>query len=431
MRKAMFCAALAFAARLLADLDGSYVLPSDHQALRYASAPVDDRVTRLQRRIESGEARLEFDERQGYLRSLLRALDVPVESQVLVFSKTSFQATRISPRTPRALYFNDDVSVGWVPGGDVIEVSAHDPRQGIVFYTLDQEKSPKARLDRRGECLQCHASGSTLGVPGLVVRSVFPERSGMPLFQAGGFITDHRSPLKERWGGWYVTGTHGPQGHMGNVFSEDREHPDRIDRSRGANVTSLAGRFDVEAYLAPHSDIVELMTLEHQTRMTNLLTRAGWEARMALHDQKVMNRALGEPEETIGESAQRRINNAAEAVTKYMLFADEAALDGPVKGTSQFAAVFSRRGPRDPKGRSLRDFDLERRMFRHPCSFLIYSESFDSLPAAMKDRVYRRLWEVLSGADASPAFARLSSADRGAVLEILRATKPDLPDYWR
>jgi hypothetical protein len=179
----------------------------------------------------------------------------------------------------RALYFTDDVSVGRVPGGDVVEIASVDPRQGVVFYTMDQESGPKPRIDRRDECLQCHASGGTLGVPGLMVRSVFVERSGMPLFNAGGFVTDHRSPLSQRWGGWYVTGTHGSQRHMGNVFVEDRDHPDVLDREKGANVTDLHGRIDIERYLAPSSDIVALMVLEHQTRMTNLITRVGWEVR--------------------------------------------------------------------------------------------------------------------------------------------------------
>ena len=369
MRKAIAAAVLLIAVRAFADLDGSYVLPADHAAIDYAKEPVTDRIVALQQRISSGQVKLEFDGAHGYLRAVLHALDVPVSSQVLVFSKTSFQAPKIAPRTPRALYFNDDMSIGWVPGGDVVEIAAVDPRQGVIFYTLDQEKTAKPSIDRRGECLQCHASGGTLGVPGLVVRSVFPERSGMPLFHAGGFVTDHRSPLAERWGGWYVTGTHGTARHMGNVTADDKDHPDILDRERGANVTDLAGRFDTGAYMSPSSDIVALMVLEHQTRMTNLLTRVGWEARLATHDQRAINQALGEPIDRMGESATRRINNAVESMLKYMLFTDEAKLEAPVKGNTGFAGEFAARGPRDHAGRSLRDFDLERRLFRYPLSF--------------------------------------------------------------
>ena len=227
----------------------------------------------------------------------------------------------------------------------------------------------------------------------------------MPLFHAGGFVTDHRSPLSQRWGGWYVTGTHGSQRHMGNVFVEDRDHPDELDREQGANVTDLKGRIDTGMYLSPHSDIVALMALEHQTRMTNLITRVGWETRMAWRpegDQPGAEGAGG----PIGESARRRIDNAAEALLKYMLFTDEALLDAPVEGTSTFATEFAARGPRDHAGRSLRDFDLTRRMFRYPCSFLIYSAAFDALPAPARDRIYRRLWEVLTGADQTPVYGR-------------------------
>jgi hypothetical protein len=296
---------------------------------------------------------------------------------------------------------------------------------------MDQEAGPKPRIDRRDECLQCHASGGTLGVPGLVVRSVYVERSGMPLFNAGGFVTDHRSPLSQRWGGWYVTGTHGTQRHMGNIFAEDRDHPDELDREKGANVTDLKGRIDTGNYLAPSSDIVALMVLEHQTRMTNLITRVGWEVRMALSDQTALNQALKEPEDYVGDSARRRIDNAAEALLKYMLFSDEALLEAPVRGTSSFAREFEARGPRDQLGRSLREFDLKRRMFRYPCSFLIYSQAFDALPPIVRDRIYRRLWEVLTAVDKTPLSSRLTEQDRKAVYEILLDTKPELPPYWR
>jgi hypothetical protein len=431
MRKLLAGLAAVIAAFAYADLDGSYILPRDHAAIQYDTAPVADRVAALQERLRAGKAALKFDDRHGYLEAVLKALNVPVSSQVLVFSKTSFQAPRISPRMARSLYFTDDVFVGWVPGGDVLELASVDPRQGVMFYTMDQEAGPKPRIDRRDECLQCHASSGTLGVPGLVVRSVFVERSGMPLFHAGGFVTDHRSPLAQRWGGWYVTGTHGSQRHMGNVFAEDRDHPDELDREAGANVTDLKSRIDVANYLTPHSDIVALMTLEHQTRMTNLIARVSYETRMAVYEQKAINKSLGEPEDQLGESARRRIDNAAEALLKYMLFADEALLDAPVKGTSGFAAEFAARGPKDHAGRSLRDFDLTRRMFRYPCSFLIYSDAFDALPPIARDRIYRRLWEVLTGADQTPTYARLTPADRTAVYEILLDTKRDLPAYWR
>jgi hypothetical protein len=401
------CAAGAAIAALVAirafgGLDGSYVLPLDDSAIQYASRPLADPVTLLEKRIERGETKLDYDPDYGYLISVLRNLKAPVSSQVLVFSKTSFQAPRISPRTPRALYFND-------------------PRQGVVFYILDQEQSPSPRIVRRDDCLQCHATGSTLGVPGFVVRSVYPEPTGMPLFHRGGFITDHRSPLAQRWGGYYVTGSSGTQTHLGNLTFDDADPPLPDGTSHS---------FDGGAYLSPHSDMVALMTLEHQSRMQNLITRVGYEARMALDSQAAINQALKIPVEEMSESTTRRIHNAAEELVSYMLFTDETPLTGKVAGTSGFASDFEKQGPLDRRGRSLRQFDLTRRMFRYPCSYLIYSEAFDNLPGKARDRVYLRLWEVLSGQDRTPAFARLAAVDRQAILEILLDTKKGLPGYW-
>ncbi len=421
--------AVAAASRAIADLDGSYVLPLEDSAIQYATRPLADPVTLLKQRLARGEAKLDYDPEFGYLPSMLRNLQAPLSSQVLVFSKTSFQAARISPRVPRALYFNDHVFVGWVKGGDVVELASVDPRQGVIFYTLDQEQVAAPRIVRRDECLQCHASGGTLGVPGLMVRSVYPDRTGMPLFHAGTFLTDHRSPLSQRWGGYYVTGTHGSQTHMGNVVYEDSE-TSRAGNGTGLNLTDLSHRFDTGAYLSPHSDIVALMTLEHQSRMQNLITRVGYETRMALESQTAMNEALKRPADEASESTTRRINGAAEALLSYLLFTDEAPLASRVAGTSGFAEDFEKQGPTDHRGRSLRQFDLTRRMFRYPCSYLIYSEAFDSLPSEALERIYQRLWEVLTGKDRSPAFARLSPEDRQAILEILRDTKRGLPAYW-
>src|ERR1019366_3284642 len=386
-------------------------------------APVDDAIARLQRRINAGEVKLQADDNFGYLRSVLRALDVPESSQVLVFSKTSFQAPRIAPRTPRALYFNDHVAVGFVRTGDVLEFASLDPKLGIVFYTLDQEATAHPRFDRRDTCLQCHQSGGTLGVPGLVVRSVFPDSTGMPMFHAGTFVTDHRSPLKERWGGWYVTGTHGTQSHMGNVWIKDKEHPDRLDLESGANVTSLEGHFDVTAYLTPHSDIVALMILAHQTHLHDLISRVNWETRLALHEQASMNQALGVPADTWSDSTRLRIYNAVETQLCYMLFCDETRLEAPVRGTSPFTREFAAAGPKDSTGRCLKDLDLNGRMFRYPCSFLIYSEAFDALPKPALDYFYRRLWDVLTGKEKDDAFATLTTSDREAILSILRRSE--------
>jgi hypothetical protein len=423
-------AALPVASPAQSSFSGSYPL-LDEDVIRYQSTPPNDLVARLQRRLDQGEAKLSFQEPHGYLVSVLRQLNVPLSSQTLVFSKTSSQQHLISPATPRALYFNDSVYVGWVQGGDVVELAAVDPSQGTMFYTLDQRPLEHPKFVRREECLQCHASPNTLGVPGLLVRSVFPAADGSPLLLAGSFVTDHRSPLKQRWGSWYVTGTHGNQRHMGNVSVKDNEHPDRLDPESGANVTSLTGRFDVTAYATAHSDLVALMILAHQTHLHNLISRVNWETRIAISQQASENKALGVPADTWSDSTRHRIHSAVEVLLRFMLFADEIRLEAPLKGTSDFAREFAAVGPRDSAGRSLRDLDLSRRMFRYPCSFLIYSEAFGALPKPALDYFYRRLWDVLTGQNKDEAFPTLSRSDREAIVSILRQTKADLPSYWQ
>ena len=427
MRSEFFAVALVAAAVCAwAGLDGSYVLPADHDAIQYSKLPVNDPVARLQTRLAQKAIRLEYHPDFGYLPSVLKQLGIPASSQVLVFSKTSFQASRISPKNPRALYFNDDVAVGYVRGGDVLEFAAADPRQGVIFYTLDQENTAAPALRRQDSCLQCHASGSTLGVPGFVVRSVYPDRSGMPIFHAGSFVTDHRSPLEQRWGGWYVTGTHGEQRHLGNRVYADAADV-KTPNTGGLNRKDLDGLIDADSWLQPSSDIVALMVLEHQTRMQNLITRVGWEVRMAVQQAEALNKALGEPAGTLSESVRKRIDNLSEELVRHMLFTDEAPLTAQVAGTSRFAEEYAAAGPRDLKGRSLREFDLERRLFRYPCSPLVYSAGFRNLPAVVRERVKLRLDQVLSGQDQSPAFARLSGPDRAAIAEILAGTHAFVP----
>ena len=408
---------------------GSYPL-LDGDVIRYQSTAPNDTVARLQRQIDRGETKLTFDERHGYLLSVLRELNVPLSSQTLVFSKTSSQQHLITPATPRALYFNDNVYVGWVQGGDYVELAAVDPAQGTMFYTLDQRPADQPKFVRRQDCLQCHASPKTLGVPGLLLRSVLTAPDGYPQLQVQAFATDENSPLKERWGGWYVTGTHGNQHHMGNVWITDREHPDQLDPESGLNVTSLKERFDVTRYLTPHSDLVALMILAHQAHLHDLITRVNWETRLALHSEDSSHDGVSVPADHWSDSTQQRIYGAVEILLRAILLTNETRLEAPVRGTSPFARKFAAAGARDSSGRSLRDLELNRRMFRYPCSFLIYSEAFDALPKIALDYFYRRLWDVLTGKDKDAAFATLTPSDREAILSILQQTKTNLPSYW-
>jgi hypothetical protein len=380
--------------------DTSYV-PYEHKAIQYFETPADEAVKRLDDSLDQGKAKLDFEPGGlGYLRDLLKQLGLNVDSQVMVFSQTSFQATLISPQRPRAVYFNDDISVGFVPHGEVMEVSSLDPKQGVIFYTLNTARAAKPTFARREVCLQCHQGGQTLGVPGLVVSSQYIP-AGMPAEHVrGGFVTDDRTPMENRWGGWYVSGSLPNQKHRGVPLSSD-----------------AATTFDTSAYLSPTSDVVALMTLEHQTRMTNLIVRIGWDTRIAMAEGKL-------------EESRAKLDLAIDDMVGYMLFTDEAPMQGPIKGVSTFSTTFPERGPRDKQGRSLRDFDLQKRLFKYPLSYMIYTKAFDSMPDWDRERIYQRLFNVLTGKDSDPKFAKLSADDRRNVLEILRATKTNLPGYW-
>lgn len=400
--------------------------------IRYeATADLSDPVALLQRRLFSGKTALSWDAQRGYLPALLHALRVPISSQSLVFSKTSSQRDHTSPKTPRAIYFSDNVSVGWTPDSPTIDILAVDPDRGPIFYTLDQRREKSAAFKRDAECMQCHLGGKTLHVPGLLVRSVYADSQGMPLAKVGDFINGHNSPLRERWGGWFVTGTHENELHLGNIFATNPDDPQSIDLSAGANVTDLTGRFDHSRYLAPGSDIVALLVLEHQVRMQNLLTRANYETRLALDDEQSMAQATQKAVTAADAAAwrQERVAIAAEALLQYMLFRDEAPLTGRVRGTSGFAREFAAAGPFDAGGRSLRQFDLETRLFRFPCSYLIYSPAFEALPSQMKTCLWQRLEQALTGHDQTPAYAGMSPSDRGNVLQILQETKPEFARF--
>lgn len=400
-------------------LEDTFYVPLEHPAIHYDQMPSDP-VSKLEQRLENGQAHLDYAPNGwGYLPSILKALGINTDSQVLVFSKTSIQLPHISPRTPRAIYFNDEVAVGYVQNGDVLELTSLDPKLGVILYSMDTVKTAKPEFNRRDDCLKCHQGPVTLGVPGILVSSVHPGTGGPEQGHGGAYMTDDRIPITERWGGWYVTGTTGSQTHYGNnVNLVNPLEPGPPGGPATQNLTSLAALFDTSRYLAPTSDLVALMTLEHQTRMTNLITRVGWDARIAQHDGKN------------DEATRKQLDYEIEQLVKYMLFADEAPLKDPVAGVSTFTRTFPERGPRDHQGRSLRDFDLHTRLFRYPVSYMIYSPAFDALPEMVRNRIYQRLYDVLGGKDQSKMFARLSPENRRAALEILRETKHNLPSYW-
>jgi hypothetical protein len=337
-----------------------------------AQAPPEtflDPIAQLQKRIEKGEVTLRFSSDRGYLPSLLKELSIPVSSQSLVFSKTSLQIDHISAKTPRAVYFNDDVYVAWIPDAPMIEIASVDPQKGTAFYTLPQAqmKTPTfARLEQ--PCTSCHGPVQD-DVPAPILLMMSVENEDLQL------ITD-RSPFAERWGGWYVSGLPRSLKHKGTATPAT-----------------------VKRYLSAQSDPVALMLLAHQADVHNRINEAALAARLGKTD-------------------------AFEPLVRALLFVDAAPFDASIRSSSGFAKEFSAQGPRDKRGRSLRDFDLKTRLFRYPLSYLIYSDSFREMPAAAKSFVFKRLRDVLSGKDQSEAFRHLSTADRAAIQEILTQTVP-------
>jgi len=396
--------------------DDAFGESRDHPAIAYTATASDDAVARLNRRVASGAVTLRFDAQHGYLGSVVEALGLPVSSQVLVYSQTSFQAPLITFEQPRALFFNDEVAVGWVRPGDVLEASALDPRQGTIYYELRQTPDGVPQFTRNDRCLACHISWDTRAVPGPLVQTAFPRRNDREY--ANGFVVDHRVPLDERWGGWFVTGRRTPPAHVGNQALIQPALTGRASRPRA--LTAIEGLSPSTGYLSDTSDIVALLVLDHQAHLTNLLTRAGWEARVAVHDGGLAAQATA-------ATLPPRVRQAVDELADYMLFVDEAPIEGRIEGGSGFAEWFSAQGPRDAKGRSLRDLQLEGRMMRYPLSYMIYTGAFDALPPVVKQAVYRRLAAVLAGEEAAPKYRHLTPAVRQAVREILRDTKPDLP----
>ena len=397
------------------DFQGSaHPLAYDEAPLAYSATAATDRIARLQARIDAKEVKLNFDNEFGWLPALLEALEVPKSSQMLVFSKTSLQRREITPENPRAIYFNDDVYLGFIPGAPLMELSAADPKLGGVFYSIEQMPSRKPKFTRESDCLRCHAAPRSMGIPGHVIRSIGTDLTGEIDAQNEFSTIDHCTPLAERWAGWYVTGQHGTQAHRGNLIGPEAFAWFEKEPLHRGNLRSLGEFFDEKKFLERGSDIVAHLVLDHQVKMHNYIARLNYET-------QTMTSTYGHI---------RYLKNQENAFLRHLLFTEEAPLTGRISGNPAFTQSFTALGPRDAHGRSLRDFDLETRIFKYPCSFLIYSEAFDHLPTVMHDHLLRRLWEILTNKDTTPDFASIPATQRQAILEILRATKPGLPDYW-
>jgi hypothetical protein len=385
----------------------------EYPTIHYTTAEPTARAAQLAERLRTGQATLTFREDRGYLEDLLAALDIDPSSQTLVFSKTSLQAEYITPEAPRAIYFNDDTYIAYEQGSPLIEIASIDPELGVVFYTLRQSRVVNVRFGRQAEnCLRCHdtyeLSGG--GVPRLLLGSGYIGTHGELVSHEGWILTTDRTPLESRWGGWYVSGHHGDQVHLGNIVVQNPADLQHLETLRIGNLDDVDSLIDTKPYLTNKSDIVALLVLQHQATVQNLLVRASFDTRQALAS---------------GRSTATSVDEVVEPLVRALLFVDAAKITAPIEGTAEFRTQFEKRGPHDKQGRSLRELDLKTRLFRYPLSYLIYSDAFDALPEPAKARVYERLGAILSGADHSKDFAGISADDRRALLEILTDTKPD------
>ncbi|MES2695242.1 MAG: hypothetical protein V4773_17335 [Verrucomicrobiota bacterium] len=399
----------------------------------YSKTEPNDALTRVKARIATGELKFEGGERQ-VLAALLKALDVPAESQLLVFSKTSLQRSRIRPERPRALYFSDDVYVGWVPGG-MIEVAAVDPQLGPVFYSFEAGavKGAAPEIVRDADCMRCHGGTFVRDVPGVIARSVFPSVTGEPLLRFGSTVVDDQTPFEQRWGGWYVTGYRGAQPHRGNTFGVDKDGElifTPVEKRPG----DVAGLFDSADYLAQTSDVVALLVFEHQMAMQNALTHASFAARRMLAYQKSLQEHFKEQaagsDDLVFDSVKSVFASEVENVVDRLLFREEAALPEGVEGSAAFRASFAQGAPRSAAGHALKDLALNGHMFAQRCSYLIYSETFRTLPAPLKGRILDRLGDVLLGGGPKDRYAYLGAEERRRIFEILIETHPDAKARW-
>ncbi len=387
----------------------------DEPPHQYRQRTPQDRFTKLMAGFESGKIQLDRQSEKAFLLSLLKVLEIPATSQMLVFSTTSLQLSLISPSNPRALYFNEDIYLGYVPGGR-IEIVALDPELGGIFYIFDIPRGERPlSFERSDRCMNCHADDNTGHVPGLVIKSVVPGPSGGSLTAYRLGQTGHGIPFEQRFGGWHVTGSHGITNHWGNLTG-------RLAAGSLTKIPNLPGeKFSFDRYPVATSDILPQLLHEHQAGFVNRVVEASYRARTAMH---LSGGKLDAAQAT-------ELDGQADIITRYLLFADEAALpSGGVEGDAAFKSDFLRTRREAGGGLSLKDLDLRARLFKHRCSYMIYSPVFAGLPQEMKQRIYPRLGRALAPEHPDRDYAYLPQAERKAIRAILRGTLKDLPAGW-
>lgn len=394
----------------------------------YAAEAEKNPVAILQAQIDSGEVTLEYENDRGYLDSLLEALDINPASQLLVFSPTSLQYKLISQATPRALFFNDNTYIGFVLNSTIVEVTTIDEDKGVVFYTFDNAPQKSRYFERATQsCLVCHDTQGTLGggVPVLMALSSVYSKANLPLVDSIN-ITD-QSPIEDRWGGWYVTGRHGLQAHLGNIILEERGDLDALDDFRIWNLDTLADTayMDPTPYPRDTSDIVALMVLEHQLTVQNQISHIKFKAPALMKRQGLLDDMEAQSWLELSDPAQVLLSGMLNKLVRHLVFLDAANIASRLSGLQEYTDSFQARGPWDSKGRSLRELKLEGTLFRYPLSYLVYSDDLNALPAFAKDYVYQRLAAYLNGEEDLAGNPQYSETDRKAALEILRETKSD------
>lgn len=433
------CALLASASQAYAD--GSSFPPpvrsqlrydADYPTIAYGEKATQNAIARLQEKLDRGEVTLKFEGNRGYLDSLLAALGIDKSSQILVYSKTSLQIHVIDASTPRAIYFNDHTYVAWLQNSDMIEIMTLDDQRGTVFYSMTNRQRPNLTLDREtSRCLTCHDTYSMAGggVPRFMVMSVLVNTEGQRIGSEIGAETTDASPIPERWGGWFVTGDVGKQTHKGNILVRSTAELANDKPESRMNLSTLEGLVDTKPYATNTSDVVALLVLEHQATVHNLVTRASFKSRTLLGRS-------GVPETTqrwseLPPELHKRLKPLTEPLVRALLFVNAATYSSEIKSSSGFDKWFEAQGKRTRDGRSLRELDLKTRLLRYPLSYLVYSDEIGALPAPVRDQVFNRIADVLTGQDRDQAFNHLSAQDRTAILQILKETHPELSAVLR
>jgi hypothetical protein len=413
--------------KTLTPSNGMMVYDQEYPFIHYLDAPSRNEIARLQKRLDDGSLKLAVTPQHGYLEAMLKALNIDPDSQTLVFSKTSLQIDNISAATPRAIYFNDDTYVGWVQNSSLLEIVTMDADRGPVFYSLSADDATPHVQREALRCLTCHDSFAEMGggVPHFLFESTYGVNGPTLLPDGVARETTDETPIAERWGGWYVTGKDGGAFHLGNIQPPPTSTPVSVNKVRRGSLNSLNALFDTSRYLRGTSDIAALLVLEHQVTVHNEIIHANYKSRLVLDQQQP-----GDDPDTLDWSQlspklQKRFDLMLRSLVDALVMANAAPLPRKVVPSNSFVTAFEARGPSDGHGRSLRQLELESRVFRYPLSFLIYSEGFDALPLFARQHVYARLAQLLQAPDPGAPYNAHSAADRQAAFDILVATKPE------